>query len=345
VRAEFATTGDIYRQGCEPDVMERFTAERVAELRDPLIDGVAPMSDERWLVSRPKGRELLVVDSQLQPIWRLGLPSRWRGRHAVTEDLSRVALSLQREVLVLSGDGDEVCRLAHPDWADLGGRSGCCAFAPDQPYLWATVPSEEGFDELWLVDVDQQVVVDRRALESTAVGCDPVYHPDGQTIGLDIGEGQDGSLIRWARADRGRIQLRLVQSFDRTLVDVHPSGAEYLSTPHDNTQADDLVRHRFVDDTAIEGLSAWDVFPFGDEWAAYAGYLTDELIVAGTEPSERHVLVRRAPLGLLATIAYPAGSSTPGWIVAARAGSWLTHNDDGVASWVMPQLDVGSGHG
>jgi hypothetical protein len=324
--------------------MERFAAERIAELRDPLIDWLAPLSGERWLVCRPKARELLVVDRQLQPIWRLGLPSSWRGRPAVTEDLSRVALSLQHEVLVLSGAGEEVCRLAHPDWDALGVRSGCCAFAPDQPYLWATVPDVEGFDELWLVDVDQQVVVDRWPLDSTAVGCEPLYHPDRRTIGLGIGEGQDGSLIRWARVDRGRIQLRLVPSVDRILVDVHPSGAEYLSTPHDCFPADELVRHRFVDDSPIEGLSAWEVFPFGGEWAFAAGYLTDELIVTGNELSEQHVLVRRAPLGLLGTIEYHV-DSTPGWLCVARAGTWLTLNDDGIVCWTMPQLEVGGRHG
>jgi hypothetical protein len=47
VGAAFATTCDIYRQGCESDVMERFAAERVAELADPLIDWVAPLSNER----------------------------------------------------------------------------------------------------------------------------------------------------------------------------------------------------------------------------------------------------------------------------------------------------------
>jgi hypothetical protein len=324
--------------------MERFAAERVAELRDPLIDWLAPLSDERWLVCRPKARELLVVDHRLEPIWRLGLPSRWRGRPAVTKDLSRDALSLQHEVLVLSGAGEEVCRLAHPDWDAFLVRSGCCAFALDQPYLWATVPDVEGFDELWLVDVDQQVVVDRRPLDSTAVGCDLLSHPDRRTIGLSIGEGQDGSLIRWARADQGRIQLRLVPSVDRILVDIHPSGAEYLSTPHDCFPGDELVRHRFVDDAAIEGLSAWEVFPFGDDWAFDAGYLTDELIVAGTEPSERHVLVRRAPLGLLGTIEYHV-DSTPGGILAAGAGTWLTVNDDGAARWTMPRLEDGGRHG
>jgi hypothetical protein len=172
------------------------------------------------------------------------------------------------------------------------------------------------------------------------------YHPDRRTIGLSIGEGQDGSLIRWARADQGRIHLRLVPSIDRILVDVHPCGGEYLSTPHDCFPGDELVRHRFVDDAAIEGLSAWEVvFPFGDYWAMDAGgYLTEELIVAGTEPSERHVLVRRAPLGLLGTIAYPAGS-TPGGILAAGAGTWLTVNDDGVVCWTMPRLEDGGWHG
>jgi len=324
--------------------MERSAAERVAELSDPLIGEMTPLSDERWLVYRPKARELLVVDRQLEPIWRLGLPSSRRGRPAVTEDLSRVALSLPHEVLVLNGDGEEVCRLAHPGWDTFGGRSGCCAFAPDQPSLWATVPDVRGFDELWLVDVDQQVVVDRRPLDSTAVGCAPHYHPDGRTIGLEIGEGQDGSLIRWARAERGRILLRLVPSIDRILVDIHPSGVEYLSTPHDCFPGDELVRHRFVDDTPLEGLSAREVFPFGGWWAFDAGYLTDELIVAGMEPSERHVLVRRAPMGLLGTIEYPAGS-TPGGLVAAGGGTWLTVNDDGAARWTMPWLEVGGRHG
>jgi hypothetical protein len=133
--------------------MERFAAERVAELSDPLIGVMAPLSDERWLVCRPEGQELLVVDRQLQPIWRLRLPSSWRGRHAVTEDLSLVALSLQNEVLLLTGAGREVARFAHPAWG-WPAREGCCAFAPDQRYLWATVPTRDDGDELWLVAVE-----------------------------------------------------------------------------------------------------------------------------------------------------------------------------------------------
>jgi hypothetical protein len=311
----------------------------VAELKDHAIYWVAPMSDGRWLITRRQERELLVVDGGLQPIWRLRLPSTWPGIHAVTDDLSLVALSLQDGVLLLTGEGREVARFAHPASRRLASVTGCCAFAPDQRYLWATVPSQGKGDELWLVDVNQPSVVDRRLLETLMEGCEPICHPDGQTTGLSIGEGQDRSLICWVRARRGRIELRCPQSIDRILVDVHPSGREYLTVPHGTTRDDDLVRHRFVDDAPIEGLSAWDTFPFGGEWAFAAGYLTDDLILAGVEPSKRHVLVQREPLRLLRTMEYP-GDHTPGGLVSPGAGSWLTVGDDRLVRWRLPHSEV-----
>jgi hypothetical protein len=321
--------------------METFTAEWLAELKAPRIDWVSPVEGNRWLIGRPKERELLVVDAELEPTWRLRLPSAWEGRHAVTESLSRVALSLRDEVLLLTGAGDEVARLTHPAWGRGASESGCCAFSPDQRYVWATAPTHGGSDELWLVDANEGELLDRLPLDAWAAGCDPVEHPDRRTIGLSIGEGQDGSLIRWARPERGQIKLRISQSIDRVLVAVHPTGTEYLSTPHGNTEADELMRHRFVDDVPVDGLSAWDTFPFGGEWDLAAGYLTDELILAGVVPSERHVLVQRQPMALLGTIGYPS-ASTPGWIVSPRTGTWLTLNDEGLDRWAIPGV-VGSG--
>jgi hypothetical protein len=319
--------------------MKAFAAVPVADLKDHVIDWVAPMSDERWLISRPEERELLVVDGRLQPIWHLRLPSTWRGRHAINEDVSLVALSLQDAVLLLTGQGREVARFAHPAWGSWAGVGGCCAFAPDQRYLWATVPTRDEGDELWLVDVNRPSVLDRRLLDASVSGYEPVYHPDGQTIGLSIGQGQDASLIRWARASRGRIELRFPQSIDRVLVDVHPSGREYLTVPHDAFPTDELMRHRFLDDVPLDALSAWDTFPFGGEWAFAAGYLTDDLILAGVELSERHVLVQREPLRLLGTMEYP-GEDAPGLLFSPGAGTWLTLGDDKLIRWLMPQSEV-----
>jgi hypothetical protein len=257
-----------------------------------------------------------------------------------------VALSLQDEVLLLTGEGREVARFAHPAWGRGASETGCCAFAPDQRYLWATVPTQDEGDELWLVDVNQPSVLDRRLLDTSMEGCKPIYHPDGQTIGLSIGEGQAASPIRWAHASRGQIELRFTQSIDRVLVDVHPSGQEYLTMPHDSFPGDELVRHRFVDDATIDRLSAWDTFPFGGEWDFAAGYLTDDLILAGVdlilagvEPSERHVLVQREPLRLLGTMEYP-GDDAPGWLVSPGAGTWLTLGDDALVRWLLPQSEV-----
>jgi hypothetical protein len=329
-------------QVCETDSMETFTAEWLAELKAPRIDWVSRVEGDRWLIGRPKELELLIVSAELEPTWRLRLPSAWGGRHAVNDSLSRVALSLRDEVLLLTGEGGEVARLAHPAWGRGASESGCCSFSPDQRYLWATAPTQAGSDELWLVDANEGELLDRRPLDASAAGCDHVEHPDKRTIGLSLGEGQDGSLIRWARPERDRIELRSSLSIDRVLVDVHPTGSEYLSTPHGNTEADELMRHRVTDDVAIDGLSAWDAFPFGGEWDLVAGYLTDELILAGVVPNESHVLVQREPMALLGTIGYP-GDSRPGWIVSPRRGTWLTLNDEALVRWAIPS-GVGSGN-
>jgi hypothetical protein len=96
------------------------------------------MAADRWLVQRSKAGELLVVDAQLEPVWRLQLPDREHGTHAIIDDCSLVALSLLDHVLVLDGRGQEVARFPHQPWQL--GASGCCVFSPDGRYLWATVP-------------------------------------------------------------------------------------------------------------------------------------------------------------------------------------------------------------
>jgi hypothetical protein len=56
-------------------------------------------------------------------------------------------------------------------------------------------------------------------------------------------------------------------------------------------------------------------------WDSDAGYLSDELILAGaTGPDQAvHVLVQRQPLRLGGSIAYPGGGP-PGWLRCSRGG-------------------------
>jgi hypothetical protein len=55
----------------------------VAELRLDLVDRVRPLPEQRWLVQRAALNELVVLDHQLTPIWRLGLPAGRLGFVAV----------------------------------------------------------------------------------------------------------------------------------------------------------------------------------------------------------------------------------------------------------------------
>src|SRR5262245_10715571 len=118
--------------------MDGFVAANVATLPLGQVGRVLPMAAGRWLVQRSKAGELLVVDAELAPVWRLQLPDRAHGTHAVTDDCSLAALSMLDHVLVVDGRGQQVARFGHQPWEPMA--SGCCAFSPDPRYLWATVP-------------------------------------------------------------------------------------------------------------------------------------------------------------------------------------------------------------
>jgi hypothetical protein len=324
--------------------MERFAAAPLAVLPLDGVGEVLPMAANRWLVHRMARAqvvvELVVVDAELAPILRLPVPEPYRGVHAVSDDLSLVALSLQHRVLLLDGRGRQVAGFPHQPWGMGDPESGCCVLR-----LWwlpvgdgPTWPegSWEANDELWLIDLASVSVVDRRKLEACAAGSTPIQHPDRRTVGLDIGEGQDGAAIRWAHPDGGRIGLRVAPGDDRCLAAVHSDGQEYLTTPHSNDRLQALARHRFADDRPIERLGSAAVFGSSSErWGHLAGYLTDELIVAVTVGGLRHLLVQRAPLRLLGEVIYP-DHPPRSWPVAVHQGTWLTRSSQGLHRWRLP---------
>jgi hypothetical protein len=312
-------------------------------------DQVLPMTGRRYLVQNSQAGELLVIDHRLQPVWRLQVPGAagWEGIHAVAEDLSLVALSLQEQVLLLDRAGQQVARLPHQPTDPID--QGCCVFAGDGRHLWATIPRQVGrrpwedLEELWLIDLAARSVTDRRPLDSPAATCLPIRHPNGQSIGLSLGEIEGGGSDRyWAWVDQGRIGLRHAPGRYRILVDVHPGGDEYLTTPDISANAaNKLWRHRFVDDHPIDKLplsasAEGEEDTDEDSWDDDAGYLSDELILASATQPERHVLVQRQPLRLLGSVAYPGGADPPGWLRAPRDGSWLTVGAQGVQRWLLP---------
>jgi YD repeat-containing protein len=151
----------------------------------------------------------------------------------------------------------------------------------------------------------------------------PYRHPDGQTIGLEAGNGQEGVDLTWVWADGARIGLRKGRAgWDRLLMAIHPDGQEYLTAPHPTARAKALVRHRLGDDRPLEQLTAVDAFGDRDgRWAAEpGGYVTGDLIIAAGRGG--HLLLQHTPLRLLGVIAYPDAEGRA--VVGARDGSWLT---------------------
>jgi hypothetical protein len=267
-------------------------------------------------------------------------PFKWGNVCAVNQDRSLLAWSLGRGVRLFDETGRQVARF-RLDSPGLVDGNATCVFARDGRHLWAHAAVDH-HDELWLVDLARLEVVDHRRLGTPAGSIQVFDHPDRQTLGLHLWDGQGANAICWVRPAGGRIQLRRAPGSDRVLADLHPSGHEYLTTSGDGVE---LWRHRFDDDQVVGRLPAAaalpDPDPFGEQdlWCYGAGYLSDEVVLAEVENqndgSVWHALVRRSPMGLLGRVDYGLGMLAAGGFGFQRpgGGAWTTSGDAGRQRW------------
>jgi hypothetical protein len=269
-------------------------------------------------------------------------PFKWGNVCAINQDRSLLAWSLGRDVRLFDPTGRQVARF-HLDSPGLVDGNANCVLARDGRHLWAHAAVDHR-DELWLVDLAQLEVVGHRRLDTVAGSVEVFHHPDGQTLGLHLFDGQGGNTICWLRPAGGRIQLRRAPGSDRFLADLHPSGREYLTTPDDGV---DLQRHRFDDDHVVDRLVAATALPapgpFGepDRWYYCAGYLTSEVILASVKNQDGgflwHALVRRSPMGLLGRVDYGMGTLASGEFEQPSGGTWTTSGDAGRQRWSLAE--------
>jgi hypothetical protein len=269
-------------------------------------------------------------------------PFKWGNVCAINQARSQLVWSLGRELRLFDPTGRQVARfrLDSPGLPD--GNAGC-VFARDGRHLWAHAAIDRR-DELWLLDLARLQVVDHRRLDTPAGGVEVFHHPDGQTLGFHLFDGQGANAICWVRPAGGRIQLRRAPSADRVLVDLHPSGQEYLTSSGDGVE---LRRHRFDDDHVIDRLPAAIALPTPDPlgeqdlWCYCAGYLTDEVLLADVENrndgSFWHALVRRSPMSLLGRVDYGLGMLAPGGFERPSGGTWTTTGHAGRQRWRLAE--------
>lgn len=301
----------------------RFTASGVNDIQ--------ARPEGRWLVSADHGSCLVVLDAVLEPIWQVSVPeARWPGCHAVSPDLQLIALSRRSEVQLLAGSGEELGRIRHPPWP-IGG-SGACAFDLDGRTLWAYVTTDGGGDELLLIDLPSQEAIARATTDTTAVGVTAYQQAIGPWMGWSVGEGQDGALVLWSRRDGGRLVLRQDPDDTCILVDIHPDGAEYLTTPH---SGDLLQRHALEDGRVLAETAPPEGDALDASWGIFAAYLSPERIIATinrADGDEATYVLDRASLQAISRIDY--ADQDPGWLAGASRQAWLTVSQDGVQRWV-----------
>lgn len=239
----------------------------------------------------------------------------------VRPDLGRVVYTSLRRVVCLTRAGDLVWASAfEPHSDERYGRQPGCALSLDGRTVWVYRPDAmagRGGADQWVVhDAYHRV------------------HPVDGSIYLDIGEGQDGSVIlRGIAGADGEPQFVTYPWDDRCLIDLAPGGQQFMTVDH--AQADVAFHHHPSGDVHFTlpvdafGYDAEDTFV---EWSG--GYLTPDtaiVTVGGGDQDEeewfRHYLIDVCTGTVAGEFAVEV--TNPYELQPLGDGSWLTADSDG----------------
>ncbi|MFB7469590.1 hypothetical protein [Kitasatospora sp. NPDC056184] len=271
------------------------------------------------------------------------------GRQSVSPDGSFAVFTDQRAVRAVARDGSLLWEYPHACWGCgssqahtdggpevcPGPEHGSCLVSDDGRFVWAhiaSVSAAEHSREHWVVldagDGGESARLPLR--DSTALGSHQLAHPDGVHVALDIGMGQDGVLVHWARWDGAELDGWVVSHhLDRILADVHPGHPGFL-TVEDNGA--DLRLHG-LDRTVLaerEPEQGEDEDP--PCWDHGCGFVDADTVIASTVDSDgaperaRHWLLDARTLGIRGTVDYPAGP-VDSYVRPLGDGTWLTYDD------------------
>ncbi|WP_433887475.1 hypothetical protein [Streptomyces sp. CA-111067] len=258
---------------------------------------------------------------------------------AVWPDLERVVYTTLNSVVCLTRAGELVWTSKFEPHSDRPhGHWPGCALSLDGRTVWVYRPDamagRRGGDQWVVHDADSGAVVARRELETVGHGAGHHVHPVDGSIYLDIGEGQDGSVIlRGTARDDGEAEFVTYPWRDRCLIDLAPDGRQSMTVDH--AQAD-VAFHRHPGGEVIFTLPV-EAFGYDPEdtfveWCG--GYLTPDLAVVtlGGESQDeeewfRHHLIDVRTGTLSGEITVEA--TNPYELVPLGDGSWLTNGPDG----------------
>ncbi|MFE5771335.1 hypothetical protein ACFQ7O_23575 [Streptomyces sp. NPDC056485] len=260
---------------------------------------------------------------------------------AVSPDLRRTVYTTLNEIVALDPAGEVAWTAPFEPHSDAphGHRPGC-ALAPDARTVWVYRPdvmAGRGPSDQWVVyDADSGTVLARHELETSGHGGIHLVHPTDGSVYLDVGEGQDGTVIFRGAAPAGaEPEFTTYPWVDRCLIAMAPGGEQFMTVDHG--QNDVAFHHHPTGEVLFTlAVEAFGHDPEADfvEWAG--GYLTPDtaLVTLGGEDADtqeewfRHHLVdvRTGKIG--GELAVELRRS-PYELVPLGDGTWLTEAPSG----------------
>ncbi|WP_062207613.1 hypothetical protein [Streptomyces sp. NBRC 109706] len=204
--------------------------------------------------------------------------------HAVAADPRHVFYTTLHAAVCVTADGAEVWRseFAPRSRERYGHRPGC-ALSLDGRVLWIYRPDVlAGRDrpDRWVaLDAATGAVLAQADLGTVGHGGEQLPHPAGEFMLLDVGEGQDGTVIHRASLVDGRLDLVRYPWHDRILIGLSPDGTRFMTVDHQQT---DLAVHRHPDGEVTFSLTV-DAFGHDPDeifvdW--FGGFLNEDTLVA-----------------------------------------------------------------
>ncbi|WP_033222862.1 hypothetical protein [Kitasatospora phosalacinea] len=204
--------------------------------------------------------------------------------HAVAPDLTRAYYTTLDAAVCVGADGAELWRSAVEGerTRERGHRPGC-GLSADGRRLWFYRPDAmagRGSHDGWTVlDAATGAVLGRADLGTVGHAGAHFAHPDG-TVLLDVGEGQDGTVVFRGSLTDGGLEVAAYPWTDRCLIGLSPDGKHFLTVDHGQR---DFTVHAYPGGEAEFTVTVDDFGHDGDgceavvEWSG--GYLDQDTLV------------------------------------------------------------------
>lgn len=203
--------------------------------------------------------------------------------HAVFADLRRAVYTTLNSVVCVTSEGTELWRSdLLPRSVRPYGHRPDCALSLDEREVWVYRPDamadRDGPDRWVVLDAVTGAQIAGADLETVGHGGQQYRNASDGHLLLDIGEGQDGTLIYRAVLAGAELRLTRYPWDARCLIDLTPDGHRFMTVDHGQA---DVAFHTYPDgDTTLTlPAEAFGPAPEGAyvEWSG--GYLTPDTVL------------------------------------------------------------------